>query len=237
MSNVVLSGSGNVPPPPPGLSDGLVHRWPMNEFSDGSSAVTRSDVVGSEDLIDQNTTPSGVGTDGNCASFARANSEHLEAAKVSSFQGNGKEFYCALWLNTADVTTSQYFFDAGAFEWRSRVFASFVRTQIRSTQPALVTMASLAVTANAWHLFEFYHSNTDQEAGVALDNGSFQVTDLAPYQINTDASDLTFGSAINGSLGFTGRVDDVVIYNGRRIWEEAAARSQIWNGGAGGAFA
>ena len=62
------------------LKDNLVSYWKLDETSDGSGAVTRVDSHGSNDLTDNNTTPSATGKLNNCCDFELSNSEYLNIA-------------------------------------------------------------------------------------------------------------------------------------------------------------
>ena len=94
----------------PGTANLLAY-WPMQEYSDGTSAVTRVDFSGNGyDLTDTVTTPSGVGKVGNAADFTAANSEYLSNAStdLDFLGGTGTthaDFSISAWVQLDSLST------------------------------------------------------------------------------------------------------------------------------------
>lgn len=65
------------------LIDNIVSYWKLDEFSDGTGAVTREDSHSTNDLTDNNTTPSGTGIIDLGADFELSSSEFLSIADAS----------------------------------------------------------------------------------------------------------------------------------------------------------
>ena len=88
------------------LIDSLVSYWKLDESSDGSGAVTRVDSHGSNDLTDNNTTPSGTGIINNGSDHEVANSEYLSRADAdaASLKPGDADFSIAAWLKFESLT-------------------------------------------------------------------------------------------------------------------------------------
>ena len=94
------------------LLTGLVSYWKMDESSDGSGAVTRNDSHGSNNLTDNNTTPSGSGIINNGANFQVANSEYLSItdAAQSGLDITG-DLSISVWVKFTSTTEVVTFVD------------------------------------------------------------------------------------------------------------------------------
>lgn len=86
------------------LIDNLVSYWKLDEFSDGSGAVTRVDSHGSNNLTDNNTTPSATGIIALGADLERGNSEYLSISDASQtgLDITG-DLTISMWLNFESV--------------------------------------------------------------------------------------------------------------------------------------
>ena len=87
----------------------LVAYWPMEETSG-----TRFDVVGSNDLTDNNTVTSAAGIRGNAAQFTAANEEYFSLADNADVSMGDLSFTIAAWVfQTASTGTNQIIIDKG----------------------------------------------------------------------------------------------------------------------------
>ena len=89
--------------------DNLTAGWKLDEESDGSAPVTRVDVLGVNDLTDNNTAPSTTdGTHGEVVDFSQASAESLSRVDDAAF-GFTNKFTATIWVNLVSYAADQTF--------------------------------------------------------------------------------------------------------------------------------
>lgn len=85
-------------------TNSLVAYWRMDEFSDGSGAVSRADSFGANTLTDNNTIASGTGIITNSVNLETDNSEYLSIADNAALSmPSGTSFTIAGWIKPESV--------------------------------------------------------------------------------------------------------------------------------------
>ena len=191
------------------LADGLVSYWPLDEESG-----VRADLVGSNDLTDNNTVGFASVTGppnfpaGKAASFVAANSEYLSTANNSSFNVASTGFTMNFWYksSTGDPQISK---DDGGSE-RSWTLASGT-FYVFQTDGIFSSVVKSVVDTN-WHMVTIWYDPTELKASACLDAGAVsQGSAIASMQDQTSPFWLgrfstSYSNGLTGHVGFWSRV-------------------------------
>src|SRR6267378_4108573 len=96
------------------LITGLAGYWKLDEVSNGSAPVTRVDSAGTNDLTDNNTTPSAAGKISNAINPLLANSEFLSHVSNATLQTGNIDFTLTAWVQIADNANNRSIISKGS---------------------------------------------------------------------------------------------------------------------------
>ena len=214
----------------------LLAGWHFDEASAGSAPVTRADVLGVNDLTDNNTTASATGKFSNAANLVAANNEFFTRA---NFPAHGGAFTWSVWYKAASLgslacilakfgtwasTTTEYALYYSGGVWIFRIFSKtsgFADHSVATTD-----------TTN-WHNIVATHDDAgDGKVYLYFDgvlsgltqNGS--VTNVA----DTSTETLYMGDAKSTLANFNGLLDESHMFIGQK---DAAWVTEMYNSGAG----
>lgn len=220
------------------LKTNLISCWPLNEFSSAAGAVTRYDAHGSNDLTDNNTTPSAAGLFNRGADFEKANSEYLSIADNASLSITGAQTWScwfkaesitdldpifSKWVETGAQRTHALTFDVGKIRWlASGDGATFVDV-----------IGGTTLSAGTWyHVVVTFTPSTKVEAFI---NGVSDGSDTAsiPATLFNSTAPFYIGRANpfgSGDRYFDGVVQSVCVWN--RVLTGAEI-TELYNAGEG----
>jgi hypothetical protein len=233
----LLGGGGAAASP---LLTNLVAYWKLDETSDGSGAVTRLDSFGSNNLTDNNTTPSGTGVISNAAAFVGANTEYLSIAVSADLKGGDRDWAMDGWFKLTDRTVTQEVLSSGtsiasAAQYEIRLFVVSGDMSIRvsnGTTNASRIIGSIS-TNDTWAYFYIYHDSTSNVIGGALNNAALVSSGFTASDAHSPGGSFRLGVNPAAALPMTGSLDEVARWN--RLLTETE-RLDRWNGGSGNAY-
>ncbi len=205
------------------LQNNLVAYWSMDETSSGTSAVTRNDSYGSNNLTDNNTTTSGTGKINNAADFESSNSEFLEIADNLPLSTGDIDFTITAWINlesetagTNRMTIVSKHESASVREYElyytgqtsDRLAFELFNSGGSSVCNVLANNFG-AVTTSTWYFITAWHDATANTCNISVNNGTADSTAESGVPSDTTAN-LRVG-AINTteSQFLDGLVDEV----------------------------
>ncbi len=229
------------------LLDNLQGYWTLDEFSDGSGAVSRLDsTANNNDLTDINTTPSGAGKISLGGDFEKGNLENLSIADGSQ---TGLDFTGDFSLSTWIKAESLPFQDASAMasryesaerNWRFVLFD----TDDAGTYGLRLTIVNSVGTAEnlekVWALSAstFYHVVFRWDASTStveyfINNSSLGTVAGALTDVADNPAPFNIGSRGDNAWTFDGIIDEMGVWD-RLLTDEEIG--QLYNGGAGLAY-
>lgn len=106
---MMLGGQKNNIPTTAEIATGLIGYWKMDESSDGSEAVARTDSSGNNHhaSVDTAKCASGTGKVGNGVAMASASSQFLAAADHADLRTGDRDWYWACWVRLTNKTAQQ----------------------------------------------------------------------------------------------------------------------------------
>jgi len=223
---------------PGSLKTALEGWWTLDEYSDGSGAVTREEASGSGlDLADTNTTASADGKVNRGADFELTNAELLSRASSAALQTGDIDFTIACWIKFETVATSQHIMGkwgaVGAYEYvlyydtggnRLRFYVSRDGTNL-ANEPADVLGAPAAGT---WYFVVCWHDSVANTINIQVNDAA---VDSLAHATGVFATATPFAI---GGWNVTGNVDGVV--DEAAFWKRVlttAERTALYNLGFG----
>jgi hypothetical protein len=232
------------------LLDGLISYWKLDETSGGTGAVTRNDSQGSNNLTDNNTTPSGAGKINNCCDFTPANSEFLSVNDNASLTFT-TAFSMSCWFNIDNLISSTNFSiitkwtHATANSWIVRVdkdvaneIKVFIADALDDAGSHEGHTTTAGLSADTWyHLVIVYNgagADNPAKLKIYINNvgKTLTYTGTIPTSLQNSNAPLLIGDS-GGTLSgdyFDGLLDEIGLWNRDLTAEEV---SQLYNAGAG----
>ena len=218
--------------------DDLIAGWKLKEYSDGSGAVPREDVLGVYELTDTNTVASVTsGPEGEAASFDAASNEYLVSATTTDFlMLNGAPKTILVWVNPGawpqafnyilhyTAATAGHWFLSGS-SGNSLTFRVYIAGALNSN-------ATTAFTPDAgWHMIIGWYSAVDGKAHISVDtvDGTPGVARVLEAAGETRPLYLSYATATQDYLGY---MSSLYIFNSA-IGDSAAWQTDMYNAGAG----
>lgn len=211
------------------LLDGMVSYWPLDEESG-----TRYDVIGSNDLTDNNTVGFTAGVNGAAASFVAANSESLSRASTAVVpHPSESSFSISFWLRTSatgDALVGHYvtpgadavliFLSGGVPQ--GLLYSATGGQNLGALGPA--------VNDGNWHHILAVYDSTDGKFTGYVDGaaGTLAVTDPASNFGSAWATNFQIG--LFTATYLTGSMDEVAIWSRVLTTDE---RAELYNAGSG----
>jgi hypothetical protein len=212
----------------------------MDEFSDGSSNVTRVDATGrGNDLTSNNTVASGSGLLGNAADFEFNNAEFLALNDNADVSLGNFDFWIQLWFwRESAIPDFPMFYGKGGFATAAQTeihigldIATVVRLRVRISNGTTLTTftGTTAINLATWYRVLVIHDATNDRLKVWLNN----VLEIdAPY--SNGCWDSTRSLQIgclnsSGSVCFDGLIDEVTL--GKFGVPTDAEAGILYNGG------
>lgn len=210
------------PVSPSTLGVDLISYWSMDESSTGVGAVARVDSVSGLDLTDNNTTASGTGILGNAADFELANTEYLSRADEAAISTGDIDFSFSVWINTESQGGNMDILGkwSGEYLFRYNNASDRLDWLVVGTPLTTVTANNFGAVPNAtWMHVVVYHSATDGEIGIIVNNGTPNTAALGTGPTDS-ASNFGVGSRI-GSNYFDGLIDELY------FWKKKLSATEI----------
>lgn len=222
------------------LWDNLVAYWPLDESSDGSVPVDRTDLVGSLVLSDSNTTASTTGKIGNAALFVNSNSEALNGADWAAVDFTGDvSFTIAAWVNLTTVGGDRVIIAKWQVAANGRQYqlsyanaATRFRFDVRDSGDA----AGVTVDANnfgapstgTWYLVVVRRNAADDTISISVNAGT---PDSASQTAGVASTTQSFRVGRNtGGTYMNGAIDEILVWNVHKTDSEI---TELYNGGSG----
>lgn len=221
------------------LTDNLVSFWELEESSDGSAPVTREDAHGTNDLTDNNTTPSTTGKVGNCCDFERGNSERLSIADNTDLSTGNIDFTANFWINGETLDQNPIL---GKWQWGGsgqNEWVAWTQTDakpqfsVSSTGSNTVTVSwGSALSTATWYMITCWHDATADKIYITV-NANATPAETAH---TLGVFDGTREFAIGGSASnfFDGLIDQVGFWKRVLTSDE---RTSLYNSGNGLSYA
>ena len=218
------------------LVNGLVSYWTLNESSDGSAPITRSDSVGANHLTDNNTVSSTAGVAGNAATCVLGNLEYFSKAsfpawsttaitvsmwvRVDVLPGANK----AIFLLNPDFGThgNPTTFETGTSVNKPRVFVGNGTGLFQATYATDID--------TAWHMWTTWYDDAgDRKARIQIDNGAVVASTALTGTWANSGGVLGINRTPPNSY-MTATYDEIGLWNRALTTVEIA---ELWAAGAG----
>jgi hypothetical protein len=220
------------------LLTSLVSHWALDEVSNGSAAVQRSDSHSTHHLSDNNTVASNTGKVGQAADFVPANSEYLSGTVPWA----NESFTIAGWVWTDDVAAFRDAFGKWSVSDNNRecllVYDNSVgkfRFYVSSDGANAVSVAAdgmAAVETGRWYLVVVWHNAVGDTINIQINNSVVDTLSHAAGVFNSSAL-FTVGARTASSSFWDGRVDLL------SVWDRlltANERKELYNAGSALAY-
>lgn len=227
------------------LIDNLVSWWTLDEFSNGSGAVTREDSHSSNDLTDNNTTPSATGIISLGADFESTNSEYLsitDAAQTGLDITGDFSISCWIKLESAyGVDTQSGIVNKGGqgggdgngygLFGANLGGTSYVRFYTVNGGTLDIHNFTQTLSTATWYNIIGRFRSSDKAFDVAV-NAVDKTQQTGTVNPGNSSNGFAIGASNAGSGGnfFDGIIDEVGIWN-RRLTD--AEIDELYNSGAG----
>jgi len=215
------------------LTDGLVSYWPLDEESG-----TRVDIVGTNDLTDNNTVGFASVTGppnfpaGKAASFVAANSEYLSIADNASVSLTGSTTWVA-WVKPASAGTTrpviakrQTSIEFQLLVDNSNTIAAYIEDSVAGSA---TFSGSAVVSAGSWHLLIWWYDASDKKIYGLVDNANQQVSSALPNSPRDSNQAFEIGRSA-AAFHYGGEIGPVLLYS--RVLT-AQERTDLYAAGAG----
>ena len=207
--------------------NGLISYWKLDEVSG-----IRSDIVGGNDLTDNNTVTQAVGKIGNAAQFTDANLESLSHASNTALQTGDIDFLVAgsVYFDTLPALGAALIGKTDALNleyWLDYDGTSRLRFIVSSTGADAVVVSANAFgvpSTSTWYHFCGWHDSVANTINIQIDNGTIDTT-AHSSGVFPGAGAFRIGAITTGAY-HNGRLDDVKF--SKRIWT-AEERTEAYN--------
>jgi hypothetical protein len=211
----------------------LAHCWPNEEVSDGTAPVTRSDVIGTSHLTDNNTVASVAdGPWGKpAARFVAANSEVLSVAGMASVLSAGGTV--AVWFRVDNQGSTPILGrdTVAGREWSIDLVAGRFRFVVWNPAGANIALVNYItgseVEVDQWHLGFAWHDPVNELIGIQLDDNAV-ITAARTEGVADSGQPFRVGAVYS----VFGNLDIAAIYLSSDVWTPEL-RAQLYNGGVG----
>lgn len=189
------------------LRDGLVARWPFDE----STGTVAHDVEGANDGTFSGATWT-EGHDGGAISLSGAH--HLEVQSDASLSLTSMTL--AAWVRPSDRSSAHYIIEHAS--GTADAYALYITTggnlcyRWASTATTGCTATTATVALNQWSHVAATFDKASSFARIYL-NGALVYVAKVLTTPSPSGGPLTLGSQNDGGLGFSGRLDEVVLYD------------------------
>lgn len=218
----------------PSLLSGLVAYWKLDEASG-----TRSDSVGANHLVDNNTVTQAAGKLGSAAHFAAASSERLSTSDSAALSTGDIDFTLAGWVWLDTKTGSRVLFGkdgpvSGGREFRVLYESSTDRFRFAvspdgTATTVVVASAAGSPAANAWYFVVAWHDATANRIYIQVNDGPVESVAHTPGVID-GANPFEIGATTGNGVYMDGRLDAVGVW--KRVLS-VAERTDLYNTGLG----
>jgi len=227
-ANPYILGAGST------LNEGIVAFWKLGEVSG-----TRVDVVGSNDLTDNNTVTQAVGKIGNAAQFTAANSEFLDISDNADLSMGDIDFSIAAWIYLDAVGANRIILEKWNVTGNQRAYRFMYRTNEDNFRFLLSADGSASTSLEAttfgapstatWYFIVVTYNATSNTMGISVNNGT---VDTASHTggANDGTSTFVMGASFASEFFWDGRIDAV------GVWKKVLSSAEItelYNSGNG----
>jgi len=242
---VRLTGGGGEEGWPAALRNSLVAFWPLNETSNGSGAVSRADLVGTNTLTDNNTVTSATGlVYNNSANFVAANSEQLIIASNAALQMGDVDFWLATWAMITTNGALRFLMakaDGGGTPREYQLAYSDSAEKIafavgHPTEVATIenVFSTETVTLNQWFLAVAWYASAAKTVNISFDGGA-AASAAVGFTPAVNATSFRLGYFGSGDNTFhQGRMGPAML--GKGYIPTVADVTWLYNSGAGRAY-
>ena len=230
---------------PRSVEDDLISWWTLDELSAGAAPVARVDSHGTNDLTDNNTTPSAVGKVSLATQHTNAVPDWLSHVSNASLQTGDIDFTFSAWLYFDNLATTQFAiakdgagggnreysigFDIGS----NRIFFQvFTAVDVAQTALANTLGAPAAVT---WYYVVGWHDAAANTVNIQVNNGAVDSFATGGALQAAGAAEFDIGRRSFGgsTLEMDGRVDEVGFW--KRVLTPTE-KTALYNGGSGAGY-
>ena len=207
--------------------DDPVAGWKLKEYSDGSGAVPRADVLGVYELTDTNTTASAAGIIGNGASIVTLDTNYLSNAALSF---TGGSWTLVTWFKPTDLDANRMLLGCETANTGFRVEARIggnATVGIYDAAGSLSLTLPVAFTAGNWTMLTLW---SDGVKTYGAFNGGGTTEAAKSPAANTG---LNLGTKLAPSTYVNGVIDETYIFSTAK---DAAWRTDMYNAGAGRSY-
>lgn len=221
----------------PSLYNGLISFWALNEFSAGSSAVTRRDKWSTNNLTDFNTVPSTLDSFGQVSNQTRANSEWFTSSNSDLLPTTA--FTYSVWCKkTAEASSNDVFYIGAENRIVCRTAAAghlqMLISPEGSTFPFVGSSTGVFFVANGWgHLVYMYdgaQSTNLTKVRIFLNGTEVSNTSSGtiPTSVRTGGTEVRVGGGTAGAL--EGNLKHACLWHRTLTAKEIKT---LYNGGVG----
>lgn len=191
------------------LTTGQISYWPYEETSGN-----RSDLVGSNTLVDNNTVTGGTGKKGNSAQFTRANNEWFSVADNDTLSPSGS-FTFDTWVykdsepsggilgfaGKANAAGTQREFWFGYRQSTDRFEVSFYNTAAPALSVDIEATTFGATSTATWYYVCIKWDQAAHAGYIGVNGGTFDTASNALVSVGNSTADFTIGRRFNDETG------------------------------------
>lgn len=221
---------------PPTLTTGLVGYWDMDERTVADTNDIRYDCHGIQDFVDINSVGIVTGKRGHAAHLVKASGEYMFRPNNTTLQTGDIDFTVAGWVYFLSLADNPFVFakefDSSNREWRLDSFSNTLRFFVfNSSNGVAGTVSSGALSTGTWYYVEAWHSATDNQVGIRINNGT-AITAGTSSAGAVKTANLYFGSpgAVASTQYLDGYLDEWGYWKKLLSEEE---RTYLYNNGNG----
>jgi hypothetical protein len=213
------------------FAQSVVALWPLNEESG-----TRVDIVGGNNLTDNNTVTQGAGKVGGAgAQFTAANSESLTIADNAALSIVNQSMWISLWALIDAVGANRAFCvkynAAGNFEYAIQYTSFNTRLGFGFNGGVVYADSVGAPSLATWYHIVAYYHHSRRKVGICVNNGTIHEADHNDGTLDANGT-FALGRAGSSTTSFhDGQLDAVYFGKGYDITADDIAT--LYNGGDG----
>ena len=213
------------------LLTGIVAYWNMNEYSNGSGAVTRNDSMGISNLTDVGLTTSAAGVVGLGASFVNAQQNRFTCPSNSALQTGDIDWNSVLWVYPTAFITGGIIMQKVSGGNKEYVIQTYNDGSILVYFGTKYIDGLVSITLNAWNMISFYHDSVNDLLGIQVNNSVAKtVATSGVYPTPNSGVFEIGGKSTDVSKTLSCYIDEVGIW--KRLLT-TAEKTQLWNSGGG----
>ena len=212
----------------------LIAYWKLDEFSDGSGAVTRNDSHGTNHLTDNGTTPSAAAKISNGINTNPANNEYLDIIDNAAMSVGDIDFTFTVWVK-ADVLTN----NTGLLgkwgvvaEYALFFISSRFRFAVKNSSDVQTNVDANSLGAPSTGTYYFIvcgHDSVTNKIFIQVNNGTVDEA-VTSTGVRDGANNFYIAKYTSAADEWDGLVDEVGFW---KRYLSLAERTALYNGGTG----